>query len=252
MRNIDQFTKEYLDHRINELNLRYQQRYDFSQEALKTALEVNNRRLDQMNEFRASLTDVLNRTMSRAEVETALAAVEASSVGRYIPLAEKVSQNSKTNWPMLASLATVMVSVVIGVWVIVGLKIDTANQPLILQSQSLTVSNAELTERLKNVETGATASSNADNTSRSDRAQLNQRLNVDETTLQRIVTERQTAVIDFNNRLITIENQFPQIANMMNLLADRNYQMISILYDKAFPGQHMPQANFKMEIAKKP
>ena len=58
-----------------EYEKRIEQRFADSHTALRTALEAADKRLDGMNEFRASLDDARRLQMPRSEIETQLKAV---------------------------------------------------------------------------------------------------------------------------------------------------------------------------------
>lgn len=62
--------KEYLLDIIEEMDKRYQERFIAQKEAVDKALASNDRRLDGMNEFRATLKDQQLLFITKAEVET--------------------------------------------------------------------------------------------------------------------------------------------------------------------------------------
>jgi hypothetical protein len=51
---------------------RYSERHDAAQQAIAVALETNNKRLDNMNEFREALNDTNTRMISRVEALSAI------------------------------------------------------------------------------------------------------------------------------------------------------------------------------------
>lgn len=58
-----------------EKDLRDQQRFDAQQRSITDALQASNTRLDGMNEFRRTIEDLMNLTMSKAEAGPQFAAL---------------------------------------------------------------------------------------------------------------------------------------------------------------------------------
>ncbi len=61
--------RKHLERRIDDNDLRYEQRFQSSERALVTALDSANKRLDAMNEVRGQLSDQARLFMPRLEFE---------------------------------------------------------------------------------------------------------------------------------------------------------------------------------------
>lgn len=245
-----QSIRTYVDARIEEADKRYQERYEFSQRALEKADNANASRLDAMNEFRGTLADQAARLPTRSEVAALNDAIQTRVTMEIGPIKERIETLSKTNWPLFVSFFGIFVMLVGALWVVIGLKIDGTNQPVLVKLEAVVADNLQLNERLRVVETAAATSSQADAASRADRTQLNQRVAVVEDRAARGTADRLAADARENAALIEIETQFKSASIVMNLNQDHDEQLLSILYAKAFPGDHLPATDYRPQLNK--
>ncbi len=240
--------REYIDARIADADRRYQQRYELTEKALDKSAAVNNTRLEAMNEFRSTLADQAARLPTRIEVENLVQTARAEAKADIGPLATKLDNIGRTNYPVMGAFAAVVFSIVSAGWVIIGLKIDATNQPLHLAVESERVDDLQLNDRLRAAEAAIVASSQADSISRSDRAQLNSRVQANEISIGTITTEQRTQNAVSTSKLTEVEGQFKAMSDVLNLTKDENQRLFSILYAKAFPGSILPPTNYRPQL----
>lgn len=266
--------REFLEHLIETNDKIYLQRYESSQEAIKAALTANDKRLDSMNEFRFALADQSARMMPRTEATAALEAVmERGTISRDAlatkmdgmvrPLQAKMDEMGKTNWPLLASFMSVAALLVGGLWLIIGLKIDTSVAPINLTEENLKAQQlAQVTtanERLANRESQVkelTASVNRlavdMQGAQRDLAALKATQVVNSARITAVEqngssqrTDLRTAQASMGQKMVEIETQFKSMSHVINLMKDDNQQMFGVLWSKNFPGVNLPMKEFR-------
>jgi hypothetical protein len=225
-------------------------------------------RLDAMNKFREAMQDQASRFIQRSEFE----ASKATSMERYessrqnfdlrlenelAPLHAAVDSMGKPNWPVMASAGSILIAACAGVWLVLGLKIDNTVAPMQLVLESVRAASAATAERVHFIEGEAAASTQADTASRTDRAQIQERLHQLEGVLpvgataaadvaslktlaaqmaDRIQTMR-TDVAKQGAALVEIETQFCAADTVRNLMHANDLRVESMLWQKAFDGQ---------------
>lgn len=129
---------------MNELALKlehlekfYNEKFKTTELAITVALQANNKRLDGMNEFRETLSDQANRMMTRVEALAVIQQVQDKSLAEIKPLHEKIAEIQKPNYTLYTGLASALVGICAGVWLIIGLKIDVANSPYITKLEAV-------------------------------------------------------------------------------------------------------------------
>ena len=269
-------TEAEFERRINSLKELLQLRYNDSQKALETALTANDRRLDSMNEFRATLSDQASRMISRTEVETLSENLWNKANSQIMPLSEKMESMRQTNYPLIGAFITAVIAAVASIWVIVGLKIDATSQPVLVSiesnktdstqlnarmrsaeerilgsTQADSVSSADrlqLNDRVRSLEAAAVASTSADATSRADRSQLNERLRINEAVTAQNTNEQRASATTANSKLVEIETQFKGMSDFINTSNEMNDRWIGVIYNKVFPGQKYPVTTFRPNL----
>jgi flagellin-like hook-associated protein FlgL len=231
-------------------------------------------RLERMNEFRAAMQDQAAHFVTRGEFETAKAAgVERAEATRanfelrleneLAPVHTTLGEMGKPNWPLVVSAGSVFIGACAGIWLILGLKIDNSVAPMQLVLESVRTQGVANTERLHFVEGEAAASTQADTASRTDRAQLSERVHQLEgvlptgATAVAQVANLQTTVGQITDRLQTIrtnqaqqaaalveiETQFCAADTMRNLMHANDLRIESLLWAKTFAGETYPIGN---------
>ncbi len=127
-------------------------RFTYSGEAIKVALAANNARLDNMNEFRETLSDQANKMMTRVEALAVMNTIQDKALGEIAPLRERIEQIGKPNYGVYAGFTSVLAALIAGAWLILGLKIENANSPLALQNQQLLTSLTVLNDKVKSTD----------------------------------------------------------------------------------------------------
>jgi hypothetical protein len=219
-------------------------------EALRVALQANEKRLDGMNEFRQALSDQANRMMPRSEVEAIRNTIvdkselttetfEKKYDSEIKAMMTKIDEIRKPNWPLMASVVSLFLMMVTGVWLVIGLKIDSTLSPLALDVQDIKVGRASTNERLSAAIAESAASSQADTASKADRAQLNERMHSLETA--RLVNT--TDIAQISQSLVEIETQFCSSDIVRNLMHSTDERTQAILWHRIFPDTTMPTDN---------
>lgn len=186
--------------------------------ALEVALLASDKRLDVMNEVRQTNTDLVQRMMTRDEVQAELAGLRV-----------KVEQIDKPNYVLWTSLITAAAIAVGGLWTVTGLKIDNAISPLAIsqeqfranvqsQEHEVTINAAQI----RDIISAQQIDTARDSVSVADRMQLNDRM-------------KSTELLAVNRNEVT-QNTFSDIRTMitrLNIWAD-------FLQAKVFPNVPAP------------
>jgi len=266
-----------------ERDLRYEQRFAAQQEALGAALDAaekavaaalaaadravskaevaNEKRFDSVNEFRGTLTDQASKFINRSEhdivtdgLQKAISSVAERLDGKILglgnrfdseikPISEKIENQSKPNWPLMASVGSLFLLMVSGVWLIIGLKIDAVITPVVVQQSGMqSTINTDVTRisQLENVTNGSVA---ADVQSRSDRGQLNDRVRNLENMFSAGQQARNGQMQTIDSRLAEVETQFCASDIVRNLIHASDMRITSIIWHKTFPDSVMPTDN---------
>jgi archaellum component FlaC len=228
------------------------------EEALRVATESNNSRLEHMNEFRGSLADQSARMITRTESEMARNVISAkaeelhaSLVARFDaelrPVNAKLDEIGRPNWTLMIGLLSVSFVLITGIWLVIGLKIDATLAPVVLSTEQLKISAATNNERARSTENNALASTQADLTSRTDRAQLNERVRILEAAYQTGSADRRADTSTIKAQLVEIETQFKSMSDALNIQKDQTQQFFSMIWEKVF-GKTMPLSNFRPNL----
>lgn len=116
---------EYLERLMTEHWLAHARQHDAEQRSVDQARETMEQRLNAMNEFRASLTDVVNRTISRElfdqrteSVDARLGAIERNLIGREVFKRENEATDTRLatleQWRARAGGAAIVLTLVAG------------------------------------------------------------------------------------------------------------------------------------------
>lgn len=243
--------REHLEKIIMANDRRYEQRDQFQQEALKIALESNNRRLDTMNEFRASLSDQANRMITRTESELAIRAVidknDESCTAINIrldaelrPIHTKVSEMGKPNWALLGSAISILFVLIAGMYTIIGLKIDASLTPLITQESENKTAIAVASETLQADTIAIGASSQADVNSKADRSQTNSRTQ----SLETQASDARAFNATVAAQMVEIETQFKSLSHAHNEMNDQQQRINGLLWNKVY-NELLPTTNYR-------
>jgi DNA repair exonuclease SbcCD ATPase subunit len=226
---------------LNGFETRYNDQVKAGHEALRVALSANDKRLDAMNEFRGALSDMSASMITRHESETARAAIiekaeqNRNSLDDKIDnevrtLAGKLEQLGSPNWPLMASIVSVFLMMITGVWIVIGLKIDATLTPLALEIQEVKVARAADFARLTSVTMDAAASTQADTTTRTAVAQADQRLH----NLEDGQNHDSAQLAALEQKLVEVETQFCASDIIRNLMHSNDLRVISIVWHALF------------------
>jgi hypothetical protein len=120
---------ERVDARITALERFYDQKFEASEKAVHLALQGNNERLDHMNKFRETLTDTTNRMITRVEALNVLEANAKKIDAEVDELRKRVEDGTRPNYPFIIGILSTAATLMTGLWLIVGLKIDNTVAP---------------------------------------------------------------------------------------------------------------------------
>lgn len=247
--------REYMEKLIESNDKRYELRDQYQQEALRLALEANNRRLDTMNEFRAALTDQSTRMISRTESDVARIALsdktdDAFTVlntridGEIRPLHAKLGEMGKPNWALLGSAISILFVLIAGIYTIIGLKIDASMSPLAAEITQFKVATATLAETVRVHGTAIASSTQSDLESRSDRNQLNGRLQTVEGLTATGNADRRSATATINAQLVEIETQFKSLSHAHNEQNDQTQRIQGLLWQRVY-NETLPKTEYR-------
>ncbi len=202
-------------------------------------------------------------------------------------LSNELSQSGKTNWTLVGSFLGLAFSLVIGFWFIVQLSFsqqtatqinplqaklvaaeegqkkhdqgisdlarltndtDRSLQGALQRQQANTAVIANLREQTEAHGQAIAASSRADEQSRTDRAQLNDRVRKTEEEVAADQTVFQSQIAELNANQREIETQFKSLSNITNLELAHIQQWIAQLWEASHPGQRFPESTFYPEM----
>lgn len=229
--------------RIDALERLYEQKFDAAQKALDVATAANDKRLDSMNEFRNSLNDTTNKMMTRVEALTVLEAASTKTNSELSILRDRLEESLRPNYPFIIGMMSVAATVLAGVWLIVGLKIDATITPNGMSIVALQEHNRQVDAQLTSTDRLANESSQADLVSRSDRAQLGGRLLSLENQYATGSADRRGKEEAMRQKLVEVETQFCASDIVRNLIHAQNMRIESIMWSKLFPDTRMPTDN---------
>lgn len=236
--------------------------------------EELDRRLERMNEFRSAMADQAARFVQRTEfddakqasmdrVENLRRASESRLEADIAPIRVSLENMGRPNWALLSTAIAMVAAMTAGVWLTIGLKIDSATAPISLTLEQTRVSGAQALERLRFLEQASELSTQSDISSKTDRAQLNERAHA----LEQVVPTGATAIAELGNlkglfnqvgdrlqtlrtenakisaALVEIETQFCAADTMRNLMHANDLRMFSMLWAKSFPDSTYPIEN---------
>jgi hypothetical protein len=246
--------REYFDTVIRANDARYQQAADTVQESLSMARDGNNRRFDQMAEFRATMSDQVNRMISRQEFdmlrdsnneknEEARRTTDARFDSELKPINARLDEVGRPNWALMASVASIFLVMVGGFWIGIGLKIEASVSPVTLDVAQLHAAVGIDADRLRQIELTTSNSTAADAQSRQDRIQLNDRMRAAESIIASSIGERRGQIATLTAKLVEIETQFCASDIIRNLMHAEDMRVTSLMWAKGFPGSTMPTDN---------
>lgn len=229
--------------RITALERLYEQRFIDNAKARDLALAANNARLDGMNEFRNSLNDTTNKMMTRVEALTVLESASNKTNADVAVLRDKLEESLRPNYPFIIGLLTVAATVLAGVWLIIGLKIEATITPNGMSIVSLQEHSRQMDTQLASIDKMANDSSQSDLVSKSDRAQLGARLSAIESQFAVGSADRRGKEEGMRQKLVEIETQFCASDIVRNLLHATDMRVQAMLWSKVFPDVRLPTDN---------
>lgn len=233
--------------RIDTLTQLYEQRAQANQEALKAALAANDQRLAGMNEFRAAINDTTNKMMTRIEALSVIGASTAKIDADVSLMRDRIDIMGRPNYPLLVGIISIVATLVTGIWLIIGLRIDTAITPNAVAIASLQERDREQRTNLDTTTTAAMASTQSDVVSRSDRSQLNSRVLGLETLMASGQADRRASDASVKQQLVEIETQFKATSDTINMQKDAVEQWITLLWMKVY-NEKLPTTNFRPNL----
>lgn len=206
------------------------------------------------------------------KIETYRSARDARTENELAPMRTAIADAKKPNWPFLASGLSGLIAIVAGIWLVIGLKIESVQAPLQLGLEQTKVSLTSNIERVRTLEVSASASTQADGTSKIDRAQLNDRVRTIESALPNataigtdignlkqnygLIVDRQAGlradVVQQAAALIEIETQFCASDIVRNLMHAEDVRKLSMLWQKEFQVQFPTDNTYYPVVCNRP
>jgi hypothetical protein len=235
---------------IDTNDRRYEERAKSEKVALSAALAANDKRLDGMNEFRGVLSDQAARAVTRAEFEASRdASREDAELSKQhfdqqlrtelSPLRARIDEIGRPNWTLLISSMSALAVLVTGIWIVIGLRIDATVSPVglaVAATEATVKYNTGVIHALEQTTTGLSASSSE---TRKDVENLKL---VDNASAQQLGESRARGA-EIKAKLIEIETQFCASDTVRNVNLAHEMRLLSLLWGKTFPGQHLPSDN---------
>lgn len=183
--------------------------------------------------------------------------VEASIKG----LAESLSQRGRPHWLILIGGATFLLTLMTGLLTI-GWFTITQNVQLSLSPDKTNIASMRETQKAHDTQIDrildmlqkqaeqSLQSSLADEQSRTDRAQLNDRVKTIEQKQADNLAERKAETAALAERSAEVETQFRAEDRIRNVQFAENQRMIALLWNRAYPGVAYPGTAYFPEIAR--
>ncbi len=250
-------------------------------EARRNALDTNNKRLDGMNEFRAAMSDLSARMLTKDEDETSRASIrdkidqqritlEEHIKNEVEPLNAKMAIYSQPNWALMASCISIFIVLVTGVWLVIGLKIESTISPLAEIVAGNKTSIATLDDQFRRLDSVTSSSSQENLVARADRTQINDRMRTMEGIQQsrsqniadianlkqnyQLVLERMSTIrsdqAKMSADLIEIETQFCGGDNIRNQIHANDMRFTAMMWKKLFDTTMPTDNSFYAQIGK--
>jgi len=248
-------------------------RWQANERAVIVAADVSNRRLDNMNEFRGALADQQAnfitkddfsahkklfdetramivtealRFMPRSEADTRreanAARFDALRIGmenrleaEVVPLRTKMEQAQQPNWGLIISVMSVIMVMATGLWMVIGLQIRNAIEPVKLTAEQTKLALGAADARVSQIETVSNGYSKAVSDIEALKRQATE--NSDRASLLRADVTRQSAA------LIEVETQFCAADIMRNLMHAQDMRIQSMLWAKSYDDAKYPTDN---------
>jgi hypothetical protein len=214
---------------VNQQYLQTEKRFEHSDAALRVALDANNKRLDGMNEFRDALNDTTNRMITRVEAISVVQAVDQRNNLEIVTLRDKLNESSKPNYVLFITALSALFAVITGIWLVIGLKIESTVSPITLSVATLQSHNVVQDQELSSLSNDyhdlqATITANSVKSAASDAA-------VAQLTVR--VSAQATAILD-------AEKNKMQQAEAVSAKITRINIWLDFIHEKLFPGQQIP------------
>lgn len=194
--------------RVSVLEVKLAERYDGQDRALQAAIAANDKRLDSMNEFRNSLLEQNSRMITRMEAMAQIQALESKTSSELSAIREKTDTIGKPNYVLGVSTISTLLALVAGLWVVLGLKIDTSTAPLSLLLEQVKATEMEhersittLQDQMRGQQTSIAEAQSHTAQSRSDRVQLNDRVRQIEVMIPQLSAERRGQIADLTDKI---------------------------------------------------
>jgi hypothetical protein len=165
-------------------------------------------------EFQRTRDDVLGLNSEISNLKTAFQGSIADLRASMGALSSKLDEKSKTNWPAIA----LAISMVPAVWLFVTTYTQNAVAPVVASTQLNTKSLETLSSVVQGLQQVSAGSTAADVASRTDRAQLNDRVRAMESDLAKEVADRRAFSSETVAKEIEIETQFCEQGHIVNIM----------------------------------
>ena len=159
-------------------------------------------------------------------------------------LGTKLEEKSRTNWPAIGLAVSLFTISVPGLAFIMASYTGNALAPIASATTLNSDAIKHLSEGMAVLQQAASSSTAADSNSRTDRTQLNDRVQRLETGLGSEVSERRSWTAETRVHLAEIEQQFHSVSNVENLRAAQQERLNSMLWEKSHPGERYPNGTF--------
>lgn len=193
---------------LSRLEALHNERFSAQEKAVQVALEANNKRLDSMNEFRATLADQATQLITRSEAVTAIQTANNHAEGQIVLIKDKLEELSKPNYVLASSILSAMFVLIAGSWLVIGLKIESATSPLAISVSQLTANQqikaqqiTGLSDDIRSLQRDMTEGHAKDTQAQAEREQIFSKLIAQEKVMAQAIIDRQREVSTLNTRI---------------------------------------------------
>jgi chromosome segregation ATPase len=240
---------------------------------------VPNRSSSMLERLERNIQDQ-EKTVNKLETGYSVITTNISTLTNAVDrLTVRLEENSKTNWPLMTLVATLIPVAIAGLGFYMTSYTSSSVAPIHSEITQIETNMKNITDMVKEVASvqtsrgkdlsllGQTAitnqelvrrhddeikmlqgkiseSSAADVNSRTDRMQLNERLRRLEEEFNREVADRRASAAETRVQLAEVEQQFHSVSNLENLRAAQQERLNSIMWEKTHPGERYPNGTF--------
>lgn len=195
-------------------------------------------------EFQRTRDEVLSLTSELANLKSSTQGSVGDLRASLNAVATKVEEKSKLNLPAIALALAIVPAIWLFVTTYTTSEINRAVTPVISASAINSKQIDSMSGSITTLQQLTAGSGRADESSVTDRKQLNDRVRQLESELSKETGERHSAATEGRVKLGEIETQFHAVSDLGNLRTVWQHRINALLWEKTYPGEHYPSEAF--------